>query len=628
MKSLKIVKYIYLIIFIFLSIASEIYASDINSTMEINKSIINLKINLLDNEITYFKQPGKFAFAPIVEITKENNLRNYEIIWPEPKIVSKNENLNAIYDVSPVIKIITFPKDDTKPISFNLKFTYSICSKMGCFLKEIDQIISIDEFVEKSIVNQPQIVSNKLENGKLIIEVILDSNKDFLIAEDESGNPLEIISKKTNNTITEYVFNSLNTNITKFKLSFSSGNLLIEPQIIKTKIITQTIFIYLIMAFIGGFILNLMPCVLPVLSLKLYNIANSRNQYLAKEDALISLITIILYFQSLSLITIFFRLAGKFFISGFSLQSSFVILFILFMLTLMLSITLDKVVFDFGSISNFKISNSGRRLKTAVYTLISTILATPCTAPFLASSMSFAMTQSEIVITLIFFFSSLGFAAPYILIIFFPRVVEFLPKSGNWQLLLKKIMVIMIFASILWLLYVIKSQLGLFSTITAFCILYLLKYAFEVRSGFKIKILAITVLCFSLIYIPVKTSENYASLTEKKLKIKEFSYSALENHLLNNDIIIVNVTADWCVTCKYNSLFVLNINKTKDLFKRYNVILLEADITNHNEEANRFLKENNALGVPFTIIYRKNRQTITVLPVLYSYLDLEKAIID
>jgi thiol:disulfide interchange protein len=384
------------------------------------------------------------------------------------------------------------------------------------------------------------------------------------------------------------------------------------------------VFILYFYAFLGGFILNLMPCVLPVLSLKLFSLVKARSPLERRIESILSILTIMIFFLFLGFLTVKAKDLGEYFIPGFNLQTPPVIITCMIFITITISLLREKIIFNVDI--PFKESKI-RYFNVIATTLISTILATPCTAPFLVSSMAYALSQESEIILLMFFLTSLGFSLPYFAVIVNPNIISFLPKSGAWQEKIKHVFLLLLLATLAWLFWILSSQLGYLPAISALLLLYFTRAIIENQIKFYLKIFAIFVVTSLSFAIPLITKENFSKIDNIKNSLWEsFSFKKFEEYKANNEIILVYATADWCITCKVNKLMVLDRPDTILMLKKYKVKVLEIDLTNKNQEGNIFLKSYNSSGIPFAIIINGDKNNNIVLPTILSYGNLEESI--
>ncbi len=593
--------------------------------------ILFVNIHLDKGSKTYWEYSGPVSMPTKIQLEETENIKNYYIKWPWPDFSIDSGFLNAIYDKSFNIPIYIIPEQNSKNASFVVKLSYLICNDLGCFPKEYSSKYVMQNFA----IQPPEVkaIQNKqyIKNSDLIIEYPRQENDKMEFALTGQNNDVYLPSFVENAESFYKLFFSIKdlNNNKDFLLHNSSNHSPLEVKLIGLPVETKnsSILSYIFMAVLGGFILNFMPCVLPVLSIKLYGFANLNSSYERRITAFISLVTIIIYFSILSGLTIFLKQVGKVFIPGFTLQEPLVLILCIIVTTIMLSLLRGRIYF---SIPEFlqRHESANLYLSTIISTLISTLLATPCTAPFLATSMTFALTQSELIIFIIMLSSGFGFALPYFITIFIPSFLNILPKSGKWQEKLKTFFSLLLAGTIIWLVWLINSQLGLYSAFAMMFLVYLLRFVMEYQFNKRNKVYAFLLLIFLSFTIPLSVSNDFNKLESYyKNNWQNYDRSYISSLINADEIVLISVTADWCVTCQVNKLLTLNRIKTINLMKKYNVHGFIADITRENKEVSDFLKVNDVSGIPFTIIYGKKNKKGIVLPVLFDYKELEGAIL-
>ena len=395
-------------------------------------------------------------------------------------------------------------------------------------------------------------------------------------------------------------------------------------------------------AFVAGIILNFMPCILPVLLLKIFSLLEKRK--VAKKEIILSslstILGIITTFICLIIFIISLKLGGHNLGWGLHFQQPLFITILIFILIIFAANILGlfhinlpvKFLNNITNLNNIE-HNFAKNFCTGI---LITILATPCSAPFLGSAIGFALATSYINIIIIFLAIAVGLAFPYILLIIFPQILYLLPKPGRWMVKLKFIMALLLLITALWLLLVIKSQIGLIATlillINIIILFLLIKYQNLIIKIFNKYIFSLVfiiniILAMFLVFLFQDDnlgSEKYQGLNFKQVKISEL----LQEH----QGVFVNVTANWCLTCKVNEKFILNSRKLKQLFKQHDIILLHADYTNKDPIIYEYLRSFGRYAIPTYIIYNKNmlegkllNEIITVDYIMKSFLENDKA---
>jgi suppressor for copper-sensitivity B len=380
-------------------------------------------------------------------------------------------------------------------------------------------------------------------------------------------------------------------------------------------------------AVLGGLILNFMPCVLPVLFLKIFNIV--QNQYHGyRLQLLATIVGIFTIFMLLGYATFWLKsIVMVFGIGGNFQQPEFIIILCLLM-TLFTSNLLGRTEIAVPDYISSKLTNAR---STSIYLnsfmsgIIAAIFSTPCTAPFLGSAISFAMTAEFPEIMQIFASIALGFSSPYILLIITPGLSKILPKPGPWMIYFKNILAVGMILTIFWLISVLYSQIGTRASAGTALLLLLIKFIFEQQQIIKWKKGALLMLLIAgLIYLPgMATKQDHQEMLAEELLWKKFSVSAVDDALRDHRVVVVDITANWCVTCKYNKFFLWDRSRTVRLLSNPRILALRGDVTNPSEIIQNYVQSFGVYGIPFNVVYGPLAPGGIILPVMPNYKELQ-----
>lgn len=376
----------------------------------------------------------------------------------------------------------------------------------------------------------------------------------------------------------------------------------------------------LFFAFIGGLILNLMPCVLPVISLKIFGLLQHGHESRARvlKHNLSYTFGILFSFWVIASVVVALKSAGESIGWGFQLQSPS---FVAIMCIVIFALALNMFgLFEFSTPGGSKLG--GLQLKDGfigdfLSGVLATILSTPCSAPFLGTALTFAFTSPPQIIYLVLSFVGLGLAAPFILTGFFPSLVSFLPKPGLWMEHFKKFLGFTLILTCLWLMDIygalISGTLNVLRLQTALALLFLLFYMrtkITRKWIYLIPVLGIFVY-LALPTVNVKPGASQASgsaLLQDKvnegLNWKKWSTDKMKKHASNEELVFIDFTAKWCLTCKVNERLVINTDRFNELIHEYDVKLLLADWTKRDAYIGDWLKSQGTVGVPAYFIQK------------------------
>ena len=379
-------------------------------------------------------------------------------------------------------------------------------------------------------------------------------------------------------------------------------------------------------AFLGGLILNLMPCVFPVLSLKLIGLAQHRTHSgpLAAHGFAFAA-GVILSFVLLAGLLIGLQQAGSALGWGFQLQTPWVVAALTVLFFLIGLNLLGVYEFTFGSgVANTRaadslVSKSDWRGSFGTGVL-AVIVASPCTAPFMSAALGYAITQPAAVALTVFAALGVGMATPYLLLTLFPALLARLPRPGRWMELFKQFMAFPMFITCVWLLWVLAQQID--ANGVALALVMLVAVGFSVwavglsqRGAYTFRWVALAgAVLAALTFAPLATSEP-ASTPKAATTASWVEYSPEKLAQLTSEgkPVFVDFTAAWCVTCQVNKRVALNTDKVISRFAAEGIVRMKADWTNRDERITQALAQFGRNGVPLYVLYDATGKP-TVLP--------------
>jgi thiol:disulfide interchange protein len=402
---------------------------------------------------------------------------------------------------------------------------------------------------------------------------------------------------------------------------------------------------FLLFGFIGGMILNLMPCVLPVISLKIFGFIQQAGQSRQKilRSGIAFTLGIFVWFIALALLLIALKVAGRDVTwGGFQFTNPYFVL-VLSVIVLVFALNLFGV-FEISLPQRFSrglLSTSERKddLGSFFQGVFATVLATPCTAPFLGTALGFAFSQSAAIILAMFIAIAAGMSAPYLLLSAQPAWLRFLPRPGAWMLHVKQFMGFLLLATLLFLLYVLGAQRGLEGAIWASCFLLVISMACWMKGAFVsptasatkrsivLVLMLVLVLGSGIYFIGDKFhSANVASAgSQLRGDWQGFTPERLQAELQQGHTVFVDFTAAWCLTCKFNEARVLESQDVREAFQRRGIVKMKADWTNGDPVITKLLQQFGRPGVPLYVLYPgKNEEPIVFPELLTKSMVLEK----
>jgi thiol:disulfide interchange protein DsbD len=376
----------------------------------------------------------------------------------------------------------------------------------------------------------------------------------------------------------------------------------------------------LLFAVLGGLILNLMPCVFPVLSIKALNVMEQAKKHPAavRAKGLVFAAGVIVSMLCLAGVLLTLRAGGEQLGWGFQLQSP---LFVTLLVYLLLAVGLNlSGVFEVGGGLAGVGDNltQGDSYSASFFTgVLATLVATPCSAPFMAPAVGAALTQAPINALCIFAALGVGISLPFVLLSFAPWMRRVLPKPGAWMDTLKQVFAFPVYATAAWLLWVVAqetSPFGLGAALAGSILIALAAWSFQkIRStagGGRVTVIATAVISVLLaIILPVRFADVAAAApsgTQAKSGTDEWQpYSAAKVAELSaaGRPLLVNFTASWCLTCLVNERNAFSDAAVQEIFRDKKVTLMKGDWTNRDPAITKALAAFGRAGVPLYVVY-------------------------
>ena len=378
----------------------------------------------------------------------------------------------------------------------------------------------------------------------------------------------------------------------------------------------------LLLALLGGLVLNLMPCVLPILSLKALGLAQSgESRQRARSHALWYTAGVLVAFAAVGVLVVALRAAGQAAGWGFQLQQPW---FVAGLAYLMFAVGLSlSGVFTLGAGVGGGLAASRQGPAGDFLTgVLACVVASPCIAPFMGPALAYAFAAPAAAGLLVFLVLGLGLALPFLLIGFVPALARRLPRPGAWMETLKQLLAFPMYLTSVWLLWILGRQRGV-DAIALFlagaALLALALWWFErsrwqgQRTGRALALL-LAVAALTPVWAVTRLAPSAAAApTEGALA---YSAEALDRLRAEDRVVFVNMTADWCVTCKANERNVLARDDFAALLARTGAVYMKGDWTNADPAISAFLEQHQAVGVPLYVVYGPGAPPAVLQPVL------------
>lgn len=642
---------------------------------------IALLLELEPNWHTYWRNPGGPGEPATLQWSTHNGAKIGEIIWPIPKLITTGPIINYGFDGQVLLPMtLQIPETavlgDTYHVSAQSSYLvcYDVCLPESARL-ELSLVIGTPSRDEHWFSNIQSVLSNapipeglsgsvRLSGENLLIK-IASNTLDFT----ELSNPYffpyeqDVIEASLPQVISRgdasITFSLMPGFLFEDEIRDVSG-VFAYTQITKTGSVQRGIVVTaqarrsvdaskdetladnsstlgimsaIFGAFLGGLILNLMPCVFPVLSLKALGFARAAHGEAHKitMQGWLYTLGVLATFLGMAILLLVLKQGGAMVAWGFQLQNPIIVgaLVLLFF-----AIALNLLgVYEIGG----RAQNIGANLtkqdnsKGAFFTgVLAVVVATPCTAPFMAGAMGFALTQPALHTLLIFVALGAGFALPFLALSYAPWLLKRLPKPGLWMDTFKQFLAFPMFATSAWLIWVLSIQAGPDGVLRILIAMLLVGLCFWLwkHQGWIAKISFMLCLFLGTWAIYSLGSVKRAEVLTTHNESLPWSQDAVRKLRAQGHPVFVDFTAAWCVTCKVNERTVLHTHKTKYLFEQTNTKVLIADWTNHNDTITAELARHGRAGVPLYLFYPAGTTEIDpiILPQILSFNTLEKAL--
>ncbi len=370
----------------------------------------------------------------------------------------------------------------------------------------------------------------------------------------------------------------------------------------------------LVLAFAGGMILNLMPCVFPVLSIKVLGFVREsmHHPHEVKIHGLLYGAGVVASFWALAGALAVLKAGGEHLGWGFQLQSPAVII-VLAAVLFLIALNLFGVFEAGTSVMRTAGSFSWGEGRTAAFFtgVLATFLATPCTAPFMGTAVGYAATQPVHSSFLVFTALALGMAAPYVGLSFAPHLGRLLPRPGRWMETFKHLMAFPLMATVIWLLWVLGLQAGLAAVIRAMATMLAVAFAGWLygrwHTGVMRAVAGAIIGGACIVAVSGVRDLAVSNARDRDGEWERWSQARQDKALAKGSPVFVDYTAAWCLTCKVNEAVALGTTDVRRALKAHGVLLLRADWTNPDREIERALASFGRNGVPLYVLYPGGR---------------------
>jgi suppressor for copper-sensitivity B len=607
--------------------------------------IVGLEFELIRDWHVYWKNPGEIGFAPRLNWSEMRGGRPGPLLFPAPDTIPTETggiaygySTNVIYPV--VINRENYTNQDLSldvqvnylvcaiqciPESAHLKLTVPVreTSRPSSFASDLQEVVQdlprpakSDEF---SLKASPSTAELTITSPYPVERVFLYSPHDKLktVTTQQKGPYQFVISSPgalpafewtavysagSRGRMTGLVGYFGNLTADDVAAAWSHEGSSADESSPSSLNLNVGLSFALLFAFLGGLILNLMPCVLPVLMLKTVGLLKLQTQAAGpiRRSLGFTALGIVTSFLGIGIALLIARQVGQTVGWGFQFQSP---LFVFGMITVIFLFALNLFgLFEFQISARATTAMSEKSSSPFMEGVFATLLATPCSAPFLGSALTFALTQSGPVMLLLFGVMGLGLATPYLMIAAVPKSLKLLPKPGNWMNGLRRALGYALLVAVIWLLYVLQQQISSLGVVAALMGLLIIAIAVREMQGLWRWVIVITLSLMTIFGLNQLQQASASGIEQTTMQIDEIP-ALLEDGKSR----YVVVTADWCLTCKYNERVVMKSDWFQNLIAEEGIELVVFDWTSPNPKIQTFLEKYGRVGIPFSMLISKDK---------------------
>ena len=611
-------------------------------------SYIGIKFELDKNWHTYWKNPGDSGGPLEIVWELPNQFKLDKINWPKPELIPYPPLMTYGYNNEVIFpfKVSQYELNTNEEIGVSVDFL--ICA---------DVCIPEKAYIKTSIADIP--LDNKLD---FFIEQV--PNVTLPTEAYISGNTLKLKFSKTDKSIDQVYFYSDVENVVEHsavqklteeehnyslkiqlfdssKLSEISGVIVIDgkPFEVKSTVMNTpeielfdelTLLQAVIFAFVGGLILNLMPCVFPVISLKVLSFVSMGGESLSRIrlHSLSFAVGVVVTFLTIAFAIILLKQSGSILGWGFQLQSPVmvsILALIMFIigLVLLMDINIGTSLTRLGSKADMN-PNYMNSFSTGV---LAVIVASPCTAPFMGAAIGYAIIQPAIITLPVFLSLALGFAFPYLLLTAKPGLISSIPKPGKWMETLKEFFAFPMFATSLWLLWVFSIQVDSDQLISLLICFFAVSIFMWIYKSFTNQFIFFGSFLLTILFLFTQIN-NFSSSQEISSRLNDsldsWYFGIEEEYQELQQAYFINYTAAWCITCQANDKVALSKMKVKEFMAANDIKYVVADWTNKDKNILDALNVYGRSGVPLYIYWKPGMEKPQILPAILT----EKIVLD
>lgn len=597
---------------------------------------VGLYLELEKDWHTYWLNPGDTGMAPKIKYTLDFPYQASNMIAPAPIRITSPTAITFGFE-NEVLFYQHVTIDHDQPVRLVVETEWLVCKDI-CIPNTKTFDVMLDSKTPK---NNPMFKQFTFPEMDAFTEFSIISDKNLEVSTStfkgqqwdlfpfgEDGYHYHAMQTQIQNGKIVFSFSKpLNLETTQFLLVGYENNHPVQAQWLSntpslhtnaSNVASMSMIMVLIFAFLGGILLNAMPCVFPVISIKFFKLTeiSTKEKHAIIRSNLLYTFGVVFSFLVLAFGLVLLQKLGHQVGWGFQLQSPVSVALMIFLFYI-----IGLNLLGIFQIKQFPLPRFAQKLLSRfddlgdfVTGVFTTIVASPCTAPFMAASIGYALTQNPFYIFLTFTFLGLGLAFPYIVFSIFPSLASKLPRPGKWMDRVKEALALPMFLTCAWLIWVFTNLTSSLSLLYLLVGLVLLEFSFRMGKWSKSKwpgILIFTLACWVALFPHFK---------DKKVVIdwQSFSPELVSSLHQEGNLVFVDFTADWCLTCKANEALTFTNNRVIDAINQNQVQMLKADWTKKDDQITAILQQYGRVGVPFYLLYKPGQLNPEILPTLLT----------
>ncbi|CAG9262596.1 protein-disulfide reductase DsbD family protein [Paraburkholderia caribensis] len=615
----------------------------------------------------YWRTPGDAGIAPILDWAASRNVESTSMTWPAPSRLVVSGLQNSVYTGDFVLPVKIKLKKAHETTHIALTIDYATCANV-CVPIHSELALTLPAGngersgeapkIDAAVAAVPRtpadagmtVVHSDVEatsSGRQL-NVLLRSNKapfrspDLFVENAGAGLPAAPqvrLSADRREATLRVTLPSVHEGTGPFRLTVVDGARAAEFETASVAPLTESgrsIAIVLCLALLGGLILNFMPCVLPVLSIKVFSVvkAAGAERLSARRISLATALGIIASFLTLAAALSTLKLAGTTLGWGVQFQQPWFLAGMAVVTTLFAASLFDWLPIglpNFVSGGQSSAAGRGPLVEAFLGGMLSTLLATPCSAPLVGTVVGFALARGPLEIIVVLLTLGAGMALPFLILAAAPSLAAKMPRPGRWMLHLRKVMGVLLLATSAWLTWSLWTIGGaLTASVVGAALLGLLGLRAFVASraitqasrwpGTATALIVAGTVGFAVL------APSIAARPDASGEWQTFDSNAISPLVASGKIVLVDVTASWCLTCKVNELSVLDTAAVRSRLEQDNIVRMRADWSRYNPQIARYIQSFGRFGIPLDVVYGPNRPQGQLLPEILQASTLFQAI--